>query len=368
MKKIVTLLIVLALLLGISACQDQTEISPQTSPEVTGEQASASSETITAQETEKPTDELSVKGPVLTQELTEEFSALDGRLMVYMPEGTQNMTIQNGVMYAPESSHEVTQLNAEYGEQQLIMYFVETFKYSSGDVNKDAEEFVDYWFEGSIKNPEISFEKSNAETDIIRVTPGTYSKSKDLVLIDSAFIKSTDNTIIYAGVYVSKNLINDKEACANQADKMINSIQIGNREIGQEAKSIEFYYSKLQIDIAKNFVLIEQIGIDFDVYTIREITKIGEDANYLGIYFGLYPSTIASEVEVGDDGYIFREDTVLGKDIYWVGELSGDLYYWDALLAPFDNGIKMHIYFNSTDDTEFNENISIIQGIEVLEP
>ena len=372
MKKIIALLFVLALLTYASACQDSTDTLYQTNPETSDEAAAESSETSAAKETAAPADlaaaEPLVNGPVLEQELTEEFSVLDDRLQVLMPEGTQNMTIQLGVMYAPESSHEVTQLNAEYGDEKLVMYFCETFKYSSGNADKDAEEFTDYWFEGSLKNPQISIDNIPSGTDMIRATPSTFRTSSDLALVDSAFIKCSDNTVIYAGVYVSKGLLDDEASCASQADKIISSIQLGTREIGQEAKTVKFYYNQMQIDIAKDFVLIEQIGIDFDVYTIREITKIGEEANYVGIYFGMYPSTAASEAKVGDEKYIFREDTILGEDIYWVGELSGGIYYWDALLSPFGSGIKMHIFFNSSDDNEFYENIALISELEILEP
>ena len=312
-----------------------------------------------------PADEDNI--PLLQRELDKEFSLLNDRLFLNVPNGTEDAQMQQGVMYAPESNQRITRLMLEEGNQKLVVYAQEMFYYSSGDLQKDAKEFTKLMFGSETGKINTSIEKLNEEIDIIRATPAVDDLYDDSVLVDSVFIVNTDNTVIYLGVYVTDNLYSQQDLCKSKADEIINSIKLGTRKIGQDAHTANIR-NDMTIDVDKDYTLVVQIGIDFDVYHVIELTEIGTEGNYFGIYFGFHPSTPADTIEKGDEGYEFAENTMLGAETPWVGTaLDSDEYKWETLIALYDSYMKMHIFFYTSSDEQFNEIMNILETIKFVD-
>ena len=233
-------------------------------------------------------------------------------------------------------------------------------------MQKDAELLADMWGEVLGKDYQISMEKTQKGLDIIRVKPSADNQDTNSFLIDSAFFINSDDTYIFVGVFISGTLKNDIEACVESADKMINSIELGQRKIGQSVQTA-MISNDINIQIPEGFVLYEQNGVDFDVYYIAQITTADISGMSAGIYIGSYPSTNIENVKKGDEGYIFKQSKILGENVLWVGTMENGIYSWEAMVHPYDEFYRMHIFFTCNDNSEFEQIVDIIETMEFID-
>lgn len=357
MKRQILLLAVMVLLLSVAGCIHTAE---DTSSEAVEHEQSSETEIIEENNAES----------ILTAESNQSFSLLDDRLYVNMPGGTEDIAVQYGVMHAPESNQRITQLVYADNNDVMTVNAQEMFYYSSGDTEKDAKEFVDYLFAGYVDDIDVTIEQNSNGLNLIRVTPFVYDTGGTTALVDSAFVVCEDNTIVFVGVYFSCNLVEKSELCKNQSAKIIDSLQLGTRQIGLIA-STEMLGKIINIDVDEGCVLVEQNAVDFDVYRIYELTKMNETGASMGIYMGMNPSSSVNGVKKGDEGYIYKDDTILGKDMYWIGtEIDEDVYHWETLLSPYAEeniiGLTLHIFFTSSSDEEFEKIASMLRTMEFI--
>jgi hypothetical protein len=75
--------------------------------------------------------------PILGRALAEEpFSLIDGRLLIQMPEGTQDIPRQRSIMSPAASNRRETRLVLDGNGQQMVLFAEETFLYTD-DLERD---------------------------------------------------------------------------------------------------------------------------------------------------------------------------------------------------------------------------------------
>ena len=125
MNKKIILLPILAAVLFAAGCQAESDItdnSPAPTAEAT-QQAATEAVIASPTATEKAVDDIFM----LDRELDTQYSLINDRLTIMMPEGTIDRSVQYGVMSAPESSQRLTLLYLESGNKNLAIWSVETF-------------------------------------------------------------------------------------------------------------------------------------------------------------------------------------------------------------------------------------------------
>ena len=153
------------------------------------------------------------------------FSLMDDRLFIQMPEGAMDMAIQENIMSAARSNQSETMLVLEEANERLMVYAQELFMYAGENFHDDVEQLCKNRYKQDVLYQLEDILQSGNELKVIKVTPDKYAMSSDMVEIGQAYIKTEDNVLIYIGVYVMADMMNETEQAIKQADRILGSIQ-----------------------------------------------------------------------------------------------------------------------------------------------
>jgi hypothetical protein len=250
---------------------------------------------------------------------TKEFSLLNDRLRVTLPDFSRDEAMQNGIMSPESSSDEVTRIFIEKDGEKLVLYVAELFLQAGEDLSSDARTiFLDeYGREGTLGAPVTSVGVS-----YISLTPDAYT-GRDGITLREALIKTRDGLLVYAAVLASPETFAKKYECVKTAESILAAITAGGRTIDRSQRVDTSMYG-FKLTLQSDYVLTNQRGIDFDVYYIQKVVKPGERQPYMGIYTGNHPSYSEGE------GATLLPGRMLERDIVWrcynekVGEIAAD--------------------------------------------
>jgi len=238
------------------------------------------------------------------------FSVLDDRFHIMMPEGSVDDAIYyGGIMGVQADSSGETRIRLTADRQIFLAYARELFRYSSGDITKDAKLFAEESFDSdqdyTMSEP---VKTGNIEYVVLALTE-LHAQGSDL--IKGALLKMSDKTLIFIGVYASEEALVYEEDCIALADSVIGSITEGKRVLETQPRLVTLYDYSLQLE--KDYVFVVQMGIDFDVCYFYKIVPQGEDQPAFGIYSGWHPSLFGSRLPVHEEKAV----TILGRDVVW---------------------------------------------------
>jgi len=239
---------------------------------------------------------------------TKKFSLINNRLQVYLPEFSQDIAIQNGIMSPWSSNEEDTRIVIERYNKKLVLYLYEPFILASDNLKNDAQTILisQYESQGTLKSP-----YSNGKIQNVQLIPDIYDGT-DGITVREAIIKTQDGLLVYAAVIATHETFNsDKDGCIETAESMINSISEGGRVVERAQRTGSIKWPGYTILLKQDYVLTLSSGIDFDVYYVQKIVKPGELQPYMGIYVGGHPSFSA------DDRKVSENSKILGQNIKW---------------------------------------------------
>lgn len=296
--------------------------------------------------------------PTINQQLKAgEFSLLDYRLIVNMPENSQNEPIQESVMSAPESEQNQTRLMLNEGAETSVLMAYELFQKSTGNLEDDARLMLS---EESYIIGDIS---ANGEIKVLEITPKLYDDTAEAIFIRSALISDEDGMLMRVDLFVNPDRFKKKDDCIKQGDDLIKSIKFGGRHITLTAhkEQTEFF----NIQLSEHYIMTSQIGADFNVFKIYKTLKLGEPVSNMIIYIGEHPTETDPERYTGYD-LVSTNAKVLGKSIKWNTYTNGDAKTYSSFaetLFNYRSGFKMHILIYATDENDLDEMKLIAQSM-----
>lgn len=308
---------------------------------------------------------------LFTREMEEtDFSLLDNRLFIEMPKGSANVPMQNGIMAPASSSHEETRLMSQLiGGQRIVVYAKELFVTSSGDLKEDARILWERMSGEEAENYRLSEIKSQNGLDIVKVFVDNPNTNSDAILIDSAFVKMSDNSIIFLGFYVNPMAFRWQESCLQLTDTLISTLRAGARTLNLSAHEETIY--NLKFNLKKDYILTQQQGTDFDVFYIKKVVPVTSYSPSMGIYLGWHPS-FSEEVEgfENSDRNTIKGN-VLNLPVDWLyydkdGGLV-DIYSYMQTLVSLDNGAYIHVFIYPTNEEDLEEMKMIAESLTFTE-
>ena len=135
---------------------------------------------------------------------------------------------------------------------------------------------------------------------------------------------------------------------------MIATLKPGERMLNTDARRETLDAAGYQISLDKDYVVIEQFGVDFLVYYIDKVTPLGTSAPSMGIYLGFHPSTDGKPYGTQSKG------AILGKSVVW--SASGNRV---ETLTTLKGGNMMHIFITADDQADRAALKKMAQSLQV---
>jgi len=283
------------------------------------------------------------------------YSLLDGRLLVDMPEGTQNTPIQVSQNSAPDSERTSTQLIYASAERNIVLTAYEDFQLSGGSLEDDAR--------NGLKDPIAAGQQFDLQPvsagdglSVVEIIPRTFNESDNAILTRSALVKDANGALITINLYTDAESFKDRDACFSQADAILMSLRPGGRmlETGVHKEQIGDY----TIQVAAGYVLTTQTSDTFTVYTVTKMVPVGTQPPYMCLYFGVYPSLVCDSQNISLDDLETGQDTILGRDATWgtyrpkPGE---DKFLFRETVVSLSADLLIHVAIIPSDETDMEE-------------
>ena len=286
-----------------------------------------------------------------------QYSMLNDRFSILMPEGSIDESIQNdGIMGPISDSQSETMIVLSENDQTFYAYAQELLWYSTGDLTNDISLFL----ADDLENNEIIYDVSEvievSDMQYITFTPSEIDSSRS-ALLKGALLKMPDNTLVYLGIVANPAALIYIEDCVHMADAVIDSIVEGTRLLNFEQRTINILGG---IVIESEYIFINDRGYDFDVYYFYKIVTIGESQPAFGIYIGGYPSQFGSRLEFHSQ----INDVIIGQDITWdmytseesvigIDSFIETLLVYEEHNIPFEWYTYMHIFVSPRNEHDW---------------
>lgn len=296
------------------------------------------------------------------------YSVLDNRLLVKMPEGTEDIPMQNGIMSPQVSSHDQTRLMTELINNQCIVLLAEElYQYSSGNLEKDTRSIWEKISGQTQYDYSLSPVYSNNGADFMIIT--ITNNDPSFPMIQGAVVKSPDNALMFLGIYANEGAYEQKEDCLNLSYRILSSIMAGNRTLDLSEHEETVY--NMSIDVKKGYILTKHRGVDFEVNFIEKMIPVGGENSTMGIYIGGYPSYTKEMKGYTDSDIRTIDGTILGEDVEWLyydkeNEYLDDKIHMQTLIEIPYNGY-LHIFMNAADKTSLEEMEEMAESLDYIE-
>lgn len=298
------------------------------------------------------------------------YSILNDRISMKMPEGSENIPIQESIMASVSSNDEETRLVAEsQNGELLVVYAQEMFMYSTGNLKEDAKNLWEEMSGQTEKDYELSETKNNKDLNVVKVDLKNIPEDGDAFLINGAFVRTSDNGLIFVSVYANSNALSEKEKCLKLSNDLISTIKTGNRKLNLSERKETI--SNINVDVKKDYILTSKSGADYDVLYIKKMVPIDKNSPYMGIYLGSHPSFSEELQEYNESELTKTEATILGNKIEWLyysknSENVDETSYMQTLIdTKKDNYARyIHIFIYPTNDNDLNEMKEIAETLK----
>lgn len=292
-----------------------------------------------------------------------ELSLLGDRFFIKMPKGSSIVENRAGIMEAPTSLQEKTSIcSVPIKDQSVYLTAREIFAYSSGNLKKDAES---YWSHDGKLAKYYSLNEYKTKSGLNVILVKISEKLNDNPVMD-VLVEAPDKTLIYLTFSATDDIYNQHEKCEKYIMDIIDTLRVGTRTLDlSEHKTI---IGGMNITIAKEYVLTQNIGIDFDVYYLTKVGILGKPRASMGIYVGGYPS-YSEEREGYPSSQIKRtKGTVLGKQIEWLyyGNSTVDDDSYVQTLVKLGDYSKIHIFISPTNKDDLEEMKQMAASLQLV--
>lgn len=353
------IVILLITLFGLGASVGAVPFSGSNPPN--GTISPRSEESIPSQKNDSPSS-----GGTFDMEMSSQpFSLLDGRLFITMPEGTENFQAQGDIMGTQPSNQEKSFLLLDTGEQSLVLFAMETFAYTSGDLVSDAKKLWEALndltpFQYTMQPLRTEggynfavFEVNNPYNEDGSFFPG------------GAIAFPPDGTMIAIGIVVNGGGLEEAQQCKELSNQLLASLAPGTRTLN--TKPHQEKLGKLSVDVLQDYTVIEENGIDFTVYRFNKIMPLGMECPGMGIYVGDHPSYDDEGLE--ELQLELLPGTLLGQPVEWRFYSNGTVdrdTYMQTLIPLEGSGYGwLHIFIYPTTAQDLAELRQMAESLTV---
>ena len=280
-------------------------------------------------------------------------SLLSDRLIISMPEGTEEQSVHFGGLMGGIVGGE-TEINLIlFGNGQTLTVNVsELYMYSTGDSKKDVQLFIDSIHADSYNTLDNTSLEPIQINDTITVIQPIVIDAYDSDFIMGALVRAIDDTLMAVKVYADKKAMTYPEDCKSLAMQIIGSVGVGTRSLDVDGMKLDI--GDYTIQVAPGYVPFIRDSYHY-VWHFSKLVAIGDTQSSFGLYRDNYLSYDDSKNPI-----ITVEDTVLGRTITWrlftniPGTFDEESYAEVIIGTGADGWAKyMHIYAYPSSESDW---------------
>lgn len=159
-----------------------------------------------------------------------------------------------------------------------------------------------------------------------------------VVLVSETFASPTDDLVATAAAFESRRI----EAGTVVRQRILTSLAAGDARL-ELSGGTRVLVGGIAIDLPARYVVAHDRGPDFDVFRIRPIRRLGEDAGVLGVYVGHHPSFDPSGTE--------SPGTLFGEVVTFYTAMDSNVVSREAIVeVPGARGTAVHVFIEGPDE------------------
>jgi len=291
-------------------------------------------------------------------------SLLSGRLTVSMPAGSRIEARSQNIMAAPEANESETRVVFEDGGRKMVLMSWELFQLAGKHFEEEVAKRLNAW--GKEEKTAFTIAKAGGATWGAAAKPN--DSDGDAILYAAAFFRHEDNSVQQLAVYFNPEFHRTPERCRQLAAGIMASIASGKRGLNLEGGKHSFSHldadHRLILVLPPRWAYSTNVGVDFLVHNLREVTDFGTEPKSIGIYVGGHPGFQHEQINEAERVQKIRKSPLFGKDQSWIEygtKTSGAPRAIETIsLIPSKSGeLSIHIFTSGTDEEGIGELLKI---------
>jgi len=205
----------------------------------------------------------------------------------------------------------------EKSKQSFTISLIDYHCMASNDMNVDIEKIIKSW---NTKDLSFKLKESFNKKDIsvFIIEPSKIKLDDNWFLLNCAFIKNSDNTILFIKFEINTNAWYNKKNYLNLSNEIIKSIKSGDEKLNIKPELVKINTQEREIIINKpeGIVYKKNNGPDFMTYNFEKLVQFNELQSSMLIYIGNHPNYLY--IQNNDSVVIVKKQGLLfGQKIEW---------------------------------------------------
>lgn len=299
-------------------------------------------------------------------ELRTTLPALDGRVLLQLPDSAKAEARQSSAMGTAESSESESRFVITSGEERLVVMVWELFALAPADLLVAAKaELGD-----DVPPAEVAMlTVADPQLRAVRVRPETPQLEQNAAMVDSAYLALADGSALSAAVYANAAALNDLPGTRSLAAKILSSARGGTRQLARQAGTRVL--GELTMTVPADMVLSSQAGPDFDVYFLRRLRMLGAPpSGTIGVYVGGFPKYIHARSEYASWAVAKVPGHLFGRSVDWDSWRTPEGMRTQELIEPIivqQPERLVHIFITSQDPAQVDALRHTAESLAVAE-
>jgi len=232
------------------------------------------------------------------------FGLLGNRLKIKLPEGLKI------------ESEDQDYVEFKKNKQSFSFNVTDYNCLASNDMKTDIARIVKSWGASDYSLKTIIIKK---DVSIYVIEPHKLKRNNyDNFWIKSAFVKNSDNTILYLSFEINTSAWYNLKNYQRLANDIIRSIQSGSKQLYTKAEAVQIKTQQRKITINKltGFIYSKNNGPDFRVFVFKKLVHFNEPQSSMLVYIGNHPNFIYNQ---SDEPVIIEKKNglLLGQKVEW---------------------------------------------------
>jgi len=248
---------------------------------------------------------------------------LEGRYYINVPANAGIKERGHNIMEPAHSAEAETRIICDDKKERFVIFTSELYKYSDKNIMNEFNAFY------NAEEKKYKFESylSKKKNRIILGWPVDEKYDDETFLLLDTFIEGNDNILIQIGFYVNEAAYrNNRKKYIKLSKTIIDTIEQGEKKLTLNKRTYSFLTitypknrKKIEIPIPENYVLKKNLGPDFTVYRLFELTPFSSDVSPgISIYQGFDASYVHLDYGFKTKEAVKIPSTFLNEDIKWL--------------------------------------------------
>jgi hypothetical protein len=226
-------------------------------------------------------------------------SEIDSVFQVKVSKHSVSLLNDRLIANAPEESsfnEDSSYIWFEKNKQSFTISLTDYHCMASNDLKTDIDKIIKSWNEKSIdfKLKEIINKK---DISIYVIEPIKIRLVDDVFLLNSAFVKNIDNTILFVKFFINTNAWYNLKNYQSLSNEIIKSIMPGNKSLNVKSELVQINTQQRVIVIKKpnGLIFTKNNGPDFRVFNFEKLVRFNESQSSMLIYIGNDPNYLYNQ-------------------------------------------------------------------------